>query len=172
MPLTLLPATTATTHPPSLATMHDCLMLPYVMHAHFMLPSRIGGHPASPTLCMSTASLFSRLVPCILLSSSGPLVFSGLLLLFWSSSDLSLSATIPFGQQLPSADNIKHDPEPPNPHDIMASLEDIVASLTDRLRSLELKTKPFNKESPRSLREPKAALPDKFDGPADTFADL
>ncbi|KAH6570060.1 hypothetical protein BASA60_007987 [Batrachochytrium salamandrivorans] len=28
----------------------------------------------------------------------------------------------------------------------MANLEDIVASLTDRLRSLELKTKPFNKE--------------------------
>ncbi|KAH6566515.1 hypothetical protein BASA60_009448 [Batrachochytrium salamandrivorans] len=47
----------------------------------------------------------------------------------------------------------------------MASLEDIVASLTDRLRSLELKTKPFNKEfAPKVCVNPKAALPDKFDG--------
>ncbi|KAH9264558.1 hypothetical protein BASA83_011960 [Batrachochytrium salamandrivorans] len=47
----------------------------------------------------------------------------------------------------------------------MASLEDIVASLTDRLRSLELENQALQQGTrPESIREPKAALPDKFDG--------
>ncbi|KAH9244757.1 hypothetical protein BASA81_017815 [Batrachochytrium salamandrivorans] len=47
----------------------------------------------------------------------------------------------------------------------MASLEDIVASLTDRLRSLEIENQALQQGiRPENLREPKAALPDKFDG--------
>ncbi|KAH9271290.1 hypothetical protein BASA83_006617 [Batrachochytrium salamandrivorans] len=47
----------------------------------------------------------------------------------------------------------------------MANLEEIVASLTDRLRSLEIENQALQQEiRPESIREPKAALPDKFDG--------
>ncbi|KAH9271468.1 hypothetical protein BASA83_006320 [Batrachochytrium salamandrivorans] len=41
----------------------------------------------------------------------------------------------------------------------MANLEEIVASLTDRLRSLELKPSPSTRNSPRSIREPKPHSP-------------
>ncbi|KAH9263065.1 hypothetical protein BASA83_013624 [Batrachochytrium salamandrivorans] len=45
------------------------------------------------------------------------------------------------------------------------NLEEIVASLTDRLRSLELENQALQQGiRPESIREPKAALPDKFDG--------
>ncbi|KAH9275225.1 hypothetical protein BASA83_002456 [Batrachochytrium salamandrivorans] len=47
----------------------------------------------------------------------------------------------------------------------MTNLEEIVASLTDRLRSLEIENQALQQGiRPDSLREPKAALPDKFDG--------
>ncbi|KAH9245822.1 hypothetical protein BASA81_016656 [Batrachochytrium salamandrivorans] len=98
-------------------------------------------------------------------SLDSSLLSSGLLLVFWSSAILGCSSTIPLGQQLPSAFNIKHDPEPPESPDIMTNLEEIVASLTDRLRSLEIENQALQQGTrPDSLREPKAALPDKFDG--------
>ncbi|KAH6596159.1 hypothetical protein BASA61_003554 [Batrachochytrium salamandrivorans] len=47
----------------------------------------------------------------------------------------------------------------------MTNLEEIVASLTDRLRSLELENQALQQGiRPENIREPKAALPDKFDG--------
>ncbi|KAH6572736.1 hypothetical protein BASA60_006410 [Batrachochytrium salamandrivorans] len=47
----------------------------------------------------------------------------------------------------------------------MATLEDIVASLTDRLRLLELENQALQQGArPDNIRELKAALPDKFDG--------
>ncbi|KAH9264132.1 hypothetical protein BASA83_012385 [Batrachochytrium salamandrivorans] len=47
----------------------------------------------------------------------------------------------------------------------MVALEDIVASLTERLRSLEIENQALQQGiRPENLREPKAALPDKFDG--------
>ncbi|KAH6596498.1 hypothetical protein BASA50_005078 [Batrachochytrium salamandrivorans] len=47
----------------------------------------------------------------------------------------------------------------------MSNLEEIVASLTDRLRSLEMENQALQQGLRLdSLREPKAALPNKFDG--------
>ncbi|KAH6596373.1 hypothetical protein BASA61_003498 [Batrachochytrium salamandrivorans] len=47
----------------------------------------------------------------------------------------------------------------------MSTLEDIVASLTDRIRSLEIKNQALKQGIfSDSLHEPKAALPNKFDG--------
>ncbi|KAH9264030.1 hypothetical protein BASA83_012501 [Batrachochytrium salamandrivorans] len=47
----------------------------------------------------------------------------------------------------------------------MSNLKEIVASLTDRLRSLELENQTLQQVNHfANSREPKAALPDKFDG--------
>ncbi|KAH6584036.1 hypothetical protein BASA60_001126 [Batrachochytrium salamandrivorans] len=47
----------------------------------------------------------------------------------------------------------------------MSNLKEIVASLTDRLRSLELENQTLQQVNHfANSREPKAALPEKFDG--------
>ncbi|KAH9271286.1 hypothetical protein BASA83_006613 [Batrachochytrium salamandrivorans] len=52
----------------------------------------------------------------------------------------------------------------------MSTLEDIVASLTDRIRSLEIKNQALKQGIfSDSLHEPKAALPNKFDGSRRNF---
>ncbi|KAH9246731.1 hypothetical protein BASA81_015695 [Batrachochytrium salamandrivorans] len=63
----------------------------------------------------------------------------------------------------------------PNPRspDIMASLEDIVASLTDPLRSLELENQTLQQGiRPENIRDPKPHSPTSSTAPADISADL
>ncbi|KAH6569333.1 hypothetical protein BASA62_004952 [Batrachochytrium salamandrivorans] len=123
--------------------------------------------PHFPLHFYTSSCLYNKHTTLQLLVSS---VLSCLLVFFWSSgsSVSSISAALQLFllvSNFPSAFNIKHDPEPPEPPEIMASLEDIVASLTDRLRSLEIENQALQQGiRPESLREPKAALPDKFDG--------